>query len=446
MTPEDEIAELKKIIEELRRQNAELKQELEKWKRGFRERKKRFSSRPEGQRRRAAKKPGRSTGHEPAFRPVPDRVDRAVDYPIPEACACGGSVADTGEVERVIEEELPKPRVEHIAHCARVGKCRACGKRVLARLPGAAPDGRPFARVVLGGRAQALALSLRFEHHVSQRSTSRLLQRWFGLSVTPGALSQVSTRRARHTRPAKAEIRVHVQQAPVVGADETGFRQSGKSGWAWLFRTPTASLFELNPSRGGAVLESALGRIDGVLVTDFYGVYTARKDVLHGYCGAHLIREAKQLAEVEPSAVTREFADKLVALYKKGEAATDFDTRESVRNTFRWMTRAARFQKHPELARLGKRIDQNFEGVVAFVGRDDIPWNNNASERDIRPLAVHRKIVGSTRSDAGNDALGHWMSVTQTLRKGGSHLADWLPDALVAWRSGAPPPTVFPTI
>src|ERR1019366_7280636 len=98
------------------------------------------------------------------------------------------------------------------------------------------------------------------------------------------------------------------------------------------------------------------------------------------YCGAHLIREAKQIAELDPSPVTFEFSDKLVALYKKGEVATDFDTRESVRNTFRWMTVAPRFQEHVELARLGKRIDKNFEGVVAFLGRDDIPWNNNASE------------------------------------------------------------------
>lgn len=445
MTLEEENAALKKLVEQLLRENAELKKVLEEWKRGFRERKKRFSSRPEGQRRGARKKPGRSAGHEPAFRPVPLRVDTTVDYPIPAACACGGSVEDTGEVERVVEEEIPKPRVELIEHCAHVGKCRACGKRVLARLPGAAPDGRPFARVVLGGRAQSLALSLRFEHNVPYRSTSRLLQRWFGLRVTPGALSQVSTRRARHMRPAKAEIRSHVQNAPVVGADETGFRQSGKSGWAWLFRTPSASLFEISPSRGGAVFESTLGRIDGVLVSDFYSVYTARKDVLHAYCGAHLIREAKELAELEPSAVTREFSDKLVALYKKGEVATDFDTRESVRNTFRWMTTAPRFQKHPDLARLGKRIEQNFEGIVAFVGRDDIPWNNNASERDIRPLAVHRKVVGATRSDAGNDALGLWMSVTQTLRKAGSHLAEWLPDALLARRNGAPTPTVFAT-
>lgn len=445
MTAEERIAELEKKLEEVLRENAELRKQLEEWKRGFRERSKRRSSRAES-RAKGTGKPGRKEGHVPAFRAVPETIDETIEYPIPAACSCGGSVEGTKDVERVVEEEIPEPRVRHIEHCAHVGKCRACGKRVMARLPGAAPDGQPFARVVLGGRAQALALSLRFEHSVSHRSTSRLLQRWFGLRVTSGGLSQVSTRRARHTLPAKAEIRAHVQNSPVVGADETGLRQSGKSGWAWLFRTPTASLFEISPSRGGHVFESALGRIDGVLVSDFYSVYTARKDILHAYCGAHLIREAKEIAELDPSRVTREFSDKLVALYKKGEVATDFETRESVRETFRWMTVASRFQKHPELARLGNRIDQHFEGIVAFLGRDDIPWNNNASERDIRSLAVIRKIVGSTRSERGSNALGHWMSVTQTLRKLGSHIAEWFPGALSAWRNREPTPTLFQQI
>lgn len=444
MTAEERIAELEKIVEELRRQNAELQKALEQWKRGFRQRGRRFSSRPETRKRVVfASAPGRKKGHEGAFRPVPEVIDETVEYAIPNECRCGGVPGATGEVEQVIEEEIPETRVKRIAHRASVGKCARCGHRVMAKLPGASPTGQPFARVVLGPRAQSLALSIRFEHHVSHRSTSRLMGRWFGLRVTAGGLSHLSTRRANHTALAKEEICAHVKSASVVGADETGLRQSGKAGWVWIFRTPTSSFFEVSPSRGGSVLEASMGRIEGVLVSDFYSVYTARPDILHSYCGAHLIREAKEIAELDPKPVTREFSDKLVALYKKGETASDFDARESVRNTFRWMASAPRFRKHPDLARLARRIENNFEGVVAFLGRDDIPWNNNATERDIRPFAVHRKVVGSTRSPNGSNALGHWMSVTQTLRKNGSHLADWLPVALNAWRKSDPLPSLF---
>jgi transposase len=446
VTPEERIAELEKHLAEALREIAELRKQLEKWKRGFRERSKRRTSRAEGakgRRKVAPRKPGQKPGHAPAVREVPTAIDETIHYPTPTACECGGAVDVTDQIECVIEEEIPEPRIHRTEHRAQVGKCRVCQLSVVAKLPGASPDGRPFARVVLGPRAQALALSLRFEHHLSNRSGSRLLRRWFGLPLTHGGISQISLRRARQWGKAKEEIQAHVQQSPVVGVDETGFRQSGQGGYVWLARTPQASYFEVTPSRGGQVLQAMLGDFKGVLVSDFYSVYTSRDDILHSYCGAHLIRKAREIAELDPKPVTQEFGEKLVALYKKGERATDLDVRESVRSTFRWMTTARKFQRHPELARLGNRIANRFEGVVAFLGREDIPWNNNATERDIRSVAVHRKIVGSTRSAHGSAALGFWMSVAQTLSKNGSHLAEWVPGALTSWRAGDDLPTVF---
>ena len=175
-------------------------------------------------------------------------------------------------------------------------------------------------------------------------------------------------------------------------------------------------------------------------------MYTGRKDLLHSDCGAHLIREAKAIAELEPNprqiAVAREFDRKLNVRYAKSEAATDVDTRASVRKTLHWLTTERRFQKHPDLGRFTRRIAKNFKGVIAFLGRPDIPRNNNAAKRDIRPLAGHRNVVGSTRTANGSRALGHWMSVTQTLRKSGTHLVHWRPAALPAWRNGQPLPAV----
>ena len=80
---------------------------------------------------------------------------------------------------------------------------------------------------------------------------------------------------------------------------------------------------------------------------------------------------------------------------------------------------------------------------MAFLGREDIPWNNNASERDLRPLCIIRKISGSTRSRRGSLTLAHWMSITQTLRKNGMEVEQWLPEALDAARFGRPLPSVF---
>ena len=91
--------------------------------------------------------------------------------------------------------------------------------------------------------------------------------------------------------------------------------------------------------------------------------------------------------------------------------------REEGRHEFSLLAHHERYGQNPALAKLQHRIQIRFEGVLAFLGRPDIPFHNNAAERDIRPIALHRKMTGGCRSPAGANALGHWMTVTQTLKK-----------------------------
>lgn len=52
-----------------------------------------------------------------------------------------------------------------------------------------------------------------------------------------------------------------------------------------------------------------------VLVTDFYSVYTSHDEWTHAYCAAHMVREAKKVAECCPCARTEEFRDQVCAWY-----------------------------------------------------------------------------------------------------------------------------------
>ena len=98
---------------------------------------------------------------------------------------------------------------------------------------------------------------------------------------------------------------------------------------------------------------------------------------------------------------------------------------------------------NPDVHRICLRISEHFEGYMAFLGRDDIPWNNNGTERDLRPMCIVRKISGGTRSELGSSTSVHWMSITQTLRKNGTDIEQWVPIALDAVRFGRPLPSVF---
>jgi transposase len=228
--------------------------------------------------------------------------------------------------------------------------------------------------------------------------------------------------------------------------DETGLRQDGATGWAWLARTSEASLFRLEPSRATWVAEAMLGEgFVGVLCTDFYGVYTAREDWAHAYCGGHLVREVKKIAEVSPSPATISFRDQIQAWYVEAKKVQVSGSR---RAGLRMCSRLGEIISQPESAphdvlRLCSRIEEHCEGIVAFMFNPAIAADNNGSERDIRPIAVFRKVTGGTRSANGSLTVGHWMSITQTLRKNGRPLRAYIEGLNESRLAGRPPPSVF---
>ncbi len=101
------------------------------------------------------------------------------------------------------------------------------------------------------------------------------------------------------------------------------------------------------------------------------------------------------------------------------------------------------FAHLPDVVRLQRRLHDHYDGVLLFVDRPDVPMTNNATEHDIRPFAMHRKVTGGTRSARGSRTLAHHMSVNQTLRKNGLPLRAWVGDAYEAHLQQRPPPSVF---
>ena len=143
-----------------------------------------------------------------------------------------------------------------------------------------------------------------------------------------------------------SEIEAGIRCAPVVGIDETGIRQDGVPGYCWLARTETLSLYRVELSRGRWVAESILGaEFPGTLVSDFYTVYASQRTWTNAFCGAHLIRETKKIAELEPCVETAEFRDRVKAFYETGDAAaksgdvgalSTLSTRSRLAVTRRW--------------------------------------------------------------------------------------------------------------
>ena len=54
--------------------------------------------------------------------------------------------------------------------------------------------------------------------------------------------------------------------------------------------------------------------------------------------------------------------------------------------------------------KLCRRMEKHIKELFVFVAEPDVPPDNNAAERSLRPLVVSRKISGGTRSEPGTDS------------------------------------------
>ena len=61
-------------------------------------------------------------------------------------------------------------------------------------------------------------------------------------------------------------------------------------------------------------------------------------------------------------------------------------------------------------------MENHIKELFVFVAEPDVPPDNNAAERSLRPVVISRKISGGTRSAAGTDTKMTLASIFGTWR------------------------------
>ena len=109
-------------------------------------------------------------------------------------------------------------------------------------------------------RVAALVAHLRTALRLPIHSIQRYLADVYGLRLSGGSVVDLLHRVAAQGASAATQIRDQARQRPVVHADETGWREAGHYGYAWLLATPGGERsVERHQSRAGAVANALLG-------------------------------------------------------------------------------------------------------------------------------------------------------------------------------------------
>lgn len=354
----------------------------------------------------------------------------------------GGTVARTREV---IEVPLGPPVVtEHVYLERRCSQCGGCWS------PGPEVDGLVVGQGRLGIGVLSLIAWLREEGRVPVAVIQRYLAQVHGLTLSVGAIVGATQTVAARAERVVRGYRDAIRASPVVHADETGWREDGTNGYTWTFSTPQVRYFA-HGGRDASMLADALGNdFAGVLVSDFYGVYTAAEGIRHQYCWAHLLRDVDEVAQRHRrDAAVRGWADGIHRLFGRAQDAarrTDPPARQRARQELEraLLTLCAPYLRpkpppvaddaddeapaaapaDPAPAVLCRRIDRHLGELFVFVEEPAVPATNNAAERSLRPLVTSRKISGGTRSETGTDAKMTLASLFGTWRLQGRNPLD----------------------
>ena len=333
-------------------------------------------------------------------------MDEEIDVALEGCPHCGGPVHGVTPVEQLIEDLPPiRPYVTRLRTYE--GECPRCGA-VRSTHPLQVSTATGAARTQLGPNALGLALELTQQHGLPKRQTCRILERAFGLRITPGGLVQAAHRLAGKVREAYEAVVEGVRRAPAVYADETSWWVGGPKWWLWVFTHSAGTLYCVRPGRGRDVVHETVGpEFPGVLVSDCLATYDDATANQHK-CYAHHHKAIAQAIEKHPhggKGFLRNARALLIAAGALKAEKADLPEDEFARMRADLERSADRLlasaTTDPLEQHVANRLRKQRDHLMTFLDHDTVDATNNRAERQLRPAVIARKLSCGNRTPRG---------------------------------------------
>jgi transposase len=355
-----------------------------------------------------------------------EQADRVETIAVAGQCPdCGTPLQNKGTRDRSVIDCQPLQSVR-IVYRLQHKYCPNCKRTVRARAPGVLP------KSLYGNR---LLTHVAVQHYLYGVPLGQLEQQ---TGIGYGSLVDAMHQLARWLKDVPETLVQAYRKAPVKHADETGWRTDGRNGYAWLFCTPSISIFRFRGTRRAQIAQDVLGDkpLPGVLVVDRYNAYNKSPCKLQ-YCYAHLLRTVKELLKNFPdNPEGKAFVDALApllasAIRLRSEPITHRQFKRQATQIKSQIIQVVHQQaQHPAIQSVQDIFRQNAHRLYHWADDRNVPADNNLAERDLRPLVIARKISFGSQSDAGAHTRETLMTVLRTLKKRTPDVAHALNDAL----------------
>lgn len=415
--------------ERLEKERDQLKHELDLARRAAKRQAAPFSKGgPKKNPKRPGRKPGVKYGRK-GRRPIPLTVDEEIQVPLPERSPCCGSEIENLHVENQYQTEIIRKTKVTRFH-VHIGNCAKCGRRIQGRDSRQTSDAIGAAASQVGPEALSLATILNKQLGIPLGKTTTVLDKAFGLKLTPGGLSQALTRMGTKCEPTYDDLVCQVRASASVTMDESGWKVGGCLWWLWAAVTEDTTIYGIMPGRGYDEAVRLLGAdYDGFMVHDGWSIYYRFKNAFHQSCTRHLINRCNEMLE-SSSPASAVFPSNVKAILLKGldlrnryldGAVSDHGLASATGRIEADMERllgpSYRSEKN---RRLAKHLNHEFEYLFTYLKCPELEATNWRGEQAIRPAVVARKVWGGNRTENGAHIQEVLTSVLRTSHQRGA--------------------------
>lgn len=372
-------------------------------------------------RKSSGKRPGGQKGHDGHTLKMslsPDEVEALIADQC-EVCSqvLNGDTAVLIERRQVVD--IP-PIVPQFKEYQSYGILCSCGHHQRADFPAGVEN-----HIQYGPHITALAVY----HNVYQYIPYYRLQQFFRhichLPISVGTLENMVARTAQKARPLWETLRQQVEQARVVGSDETGVKVNGKKQWAWVWQTTLVTFLAVSASRGAELVEKLFpkGFVNATFCSDRWRAQIKTYAQKHQLCLAHLLRELLYLIEAEKTDWAQQCKTILLQAVrlKQSQAVYELQHPEAIlleQQLDQLLAQDIEDDYALKTRRLKKSLIKYRAFLFPFLYDPDVPFDNNASERSIRNFKVKLKVSGQFKS--GQEHYCILRSIIDTTLKNGN--------------------------
>jgi hypothetical protein len=298
---------------------------------------------------------------------------------------------------------------------------------------------------LIGPRLAGAVVFLALRMRLSRARIREFFIELFDLQLSTGVLDDTIREAGRALAPLEEEMVQDIEQAVLLHADETPWKEAGKPFWMWVFVAGFTSLFYIC-SRGIEILSNLLtDKFKGNLMSDGYQAYRHLENRLR--CWAHLTRKCQGLIDSTDArvaavgkamhAVLCTLMEAIYAARAPGQENGELASRYAADIThLRTLCERHRDDANEKLRSLAREFLLDWDVIVRQVAEPHLPLTNNAAEQALRHWVIARRISMGTRSEAGSRAFALLASVIETCRMRSASSWGFIGSVIAAARKG----------